>query len=308
MPIVSVILPTYNRAHLLDRAIRSVLNQTYHDFELIVVDDSTDNTNEVVRSFNDPRIRYIRKQKKRSAAAARNIGIRAAKGEYLAFQDSDDEWLPEKLDMQMRILSNASKEVGVIYTDMWRINDGKETYWHSPLNKPEDGIIYKRALDRVFCIGIQTALIRKTCLFKSGLFDESLHCLEDLDLFVRLSKYCYFHHINMPLVKYYATKNSVSSNGEAHILASEYLLKKYEGEVDKEAIAAFQFAIGNGLCQVGMLGKGKNLLFSAVRSNPLNVKYLIAALVSLFGEDVYLCACKIKRMIYPIDDPKKNTK
>jgi len=80
-PKVSVVIPTYNRAHLVGRAIRSVLNQTYQDFEIIVVDDgSTDNTKEVVKSFNDPRIRYIRHEKNRGGSAARNTGIRAARG------------------------------------------------------------------------------------------------------------------------------------------------------------------------------------------------------------------------------------
>lgn len=99
IPTVSVVIPTYNRAHLVGRAIQSVLNQTYQDFEIIVVDDgSTDNTEEVVKSFNDPRIRYIRHDQNRGGSAARNTGIKMARGEYIAFQDSDDEWLPEKLE------------------------------------------------------------------------------------------------------------------------------------------------------------------------------------------------------------------
>ena len=112
-PKVSVIIPTYNRAHLVGRAIRSVLNQTYQDFEIIVVDDgSTDNTEEVVKSFNDPRIRYIRHEKNRGGSAACNTGIRAARGEYIAFQDSDDEWLPEKLEKQMQVFENTPTGVG----------------------------------------------------------------------------------------------------------------------------------------------------------------------------------------------------
>jgi len=97
-PTVSVIIPTYNRAHLLDRAIRSVLDQTYQDFELIVVDDgSSDPTAEVIATFADPRIYYLRHEKNRGAAAARNTGIEASQGDYVAFLDSDCEWLPKKL-------------------------------------------------------------------------------------------------------------------------------------------------------------------------------------------------------------------
>jgi len=121
-PIVSVIIPTYIRAHVLAKAIQSLLNQTYQDFEIIVVDDgSIDNTEEVVKSFNDPRIRYIRHKENCGGSAARNTGIRAAYGECIAFQDSDDEWLPEKLEKQMQVFENAPAEVGVVYTGFRRI-------------------------------------------------------------------------------------------------------------------------------------------------------------------------------------------
>ena len=105
-PTVSIIIPTYNRAHLIGRAIQSVLNQTYQNFEIIVVDDgSTDNTEEMIKEFqkHDKRIKYIRHEKNRGGAAARNTGIKVARGEYIAFQDSDDEWLPEKLEKQMDV-------------------------------------------------------------------------------------------------------------------------------------------------------------------------------------------------------------
>ena len=92
-PMVSVIIPTFNRAHLIGRAIKSVLNQTYQDFEIIVIDDgSTDNTGEIIRSFTDKRIKYIKKYKKnKGISVARNIGIKVARGKYIALLDSDDE-------------------------------------------------------------------------------------------------------------------------------------------------------------------------------------------------------------------------
>lgn len=101
-PFVSIVIPTYNRARFLGRLVRSVLNQTYKNFEVIVADDaSTDDTAEIIKTFKDDRIRYIRHESNAGAAAARNTGIKASRGEYVAFQDSDDEWLPEKLEKQM---------------------------------------------------------------------------------------------------------------------------------------------------------------------------------------------------------------
>ena len=104
LPKVSVVIPTHDRAHLVGRAIRSVLAQTFQDFEIIVVDDcSVDNTKEVVQSLADSRIRYLRHEINRGGSAARNTGIGAARGEWIAFLDSDDEWLPKKLEKQLEM-------------------------------------------------------------------------------------------------------------------------------------------------------------------------------------------------------------
>jgi len=121
-PIVSIILPTRNRCHLIRGAVESVLNQTFSDIEVIIVDDgSTDKTAQVVTNLNDRRIRYERLNESRGAPVARNIGISLAKGEYIAFQDSDDEWLPQKLEKQMQAFEVSKPEVGVIYTGFYRI-------------------------------------------------------------------------------------------------------------------------------------------------------------------------------------------
>ena len=107
---ISVIVPTYNRGHLLERALRSVLTQTHQQLELIIVDDgSVDNTADVVSTYDaDSRVRYIRHQDNLGSSVARNTGIRHAQGEYIAFLDSDDEWLPTKLEKQMLLFQYGS--------------------------------------------------------------------------------------------------------------------------------------------------------------------------------------------------------
>ena len=126
-PVVSVIIPTYNRAHLIGRAIRSVLDQTYQDWELIVVDDaSTDDIPGIVKGFTDGRVKYIRHDENKGAAAARNTGIQAARGAYIAFLDSDDEWLPEKLERQVQAFESSDAQVGVIYTGTIAVSQSGE--------------------------------------------------------------------------------------------------------------------------------------------------------------------------------------
>ena len=107
-PLVSVVLPTFNRERLLPRAINSVLNQTYKNLELIIVNDgSTDDTEKVVKGYSDKRIRYYKQELNKGGSAARNVGIKLARGELISFQDSDDEWLPEKLERQVRKFSEV---------------------------------------------------------------------------------------------------------------------------------------------------------------------------------------------------------
>src|SRR5215510_2389269 len=109
---VSVIIPTHNRAEFLRSAITSVLNQTFQDFEIVIIDDaSKDHTREVITNFNDVRIKVIHNRVSKGAAGSRNIGIINTNYEYIAFLDDDDEWLPEKLKIQIYLLDNSPQEV-----------------------------------------------------------------------------------------------------------------------------------------------------------------------------------------------------
>ena len=115
---VSVIIPTYNRAEFLRSAIESALNQTYTDLEIIVSDDkSTDHTREVVKSFKDNRIKYILNEGNKGPSATRNTAILASKGEYIAFLDDDDEWLPDKLQSQVEVLDKSQVKICGVYTN-----------------------------------------------------------------------------------------------------------------------------------------------------------------------------------------------
>ncbi len=138
MPVVSVIIPTYNRADMLDEALRSVFAQTYKDFEVIVVDDgSTDHTRSVVDKYPH-RVRYVH-QENQGHALAKNTGIAAADGGYIAFLDDDDTWLPRKLELQMDVLEN-NPDVDLVYGAGYRVQGGVRTLLPSefPSSEPEE--------------------------------------------------------------------------------------------------------------------------------------------------------------------------
>ncbi len=238
-PAVSIILPTWQRAALLGRAIRSVLAQTFPDFELLVVDDgSTDGTAMVLTGFRDARLRLLRHDTNRGAAAARNLGIRHARAPFLAFQDSDDEWAPDKLARHMAAFATCPPDVGLVYSDMERVHDdGRVTYFRSPAVPPGRLIDERTGFYQVCGLGIQATVIRRACLEAVGGFDEALPALEDLELFIRLSRACRFHHLAVPLVRYHET-DGLSKDMRAKIAARHRLLELYAADL-AAADAAF---------------------------------------------------------------------
>jgi glycosyltransferase involved in cell wall biosynthesis len=182
---VSVIIPTYNRAQLVGSAIQSVLDQTFTDWEAIVVDDgSQDNTLEVVARYNDPRVRFIHQENK-GVSAARNTGIRASSGEYIAFLDSDDRFLPEKLSVQVTSLDRYS-QYGLVASGWIDVNQAGE-----PIAEKRPWLLFS-GLDRSDWLYrnplIPTCiLVRRTWIETLGLFDEQLSHEEDYDLWLRLA-------------------------------------------------------------------------------------------------------------------------
>lgn len=226
-PAVSIILPTFDRAHLLGRALDSVLAQSWSDFELLVVDDaSRDHTREVVAGRGDRRIRYLRLEHNVGPAAARNRGIAAARGRYFAFQDSDDEWMPAKLARQVVALEERPS-LGMVYCDMVRVHrNGVETPHHSPALSRGRWIDPRTGFYGAFGLGIQSAVIRRAALEAVGPFDERYRCFEDLDLFLRLSSRWECLCIEEPLVRYYETGGQ-TSQWQAELRARRGLLRRH---------------------------------------------------------------------------------
>lgn len=193
---ISVILPTYNRTRLVCRAIDSVLNQSYRNYEVIVVDDgSTDATGVRLSKYAD-RITLIR-QTRRGVSAARNAGIQAAAGDFIALLDSDDVWLPHKLEYQIRFFKTHPTATICQTEEIWmrngvRVNPGKRHRKHS-------GMIFEKTLP-LCLVSPSAVMIRKSLFDEVGLFDESLPACEDYDMWLRICWKHPVHLIDTPLM------------------------------------------------------------------------------------------------------------
>lgn len=233
---ISVIIPTHNRADLLPRAIKSVQNQTLPVDEIIVVSDgSTDNTDEVVQEMQnkDERIKLISYYPGHNGNYARNQGLAAATGEYIAFLDDDDEWLPEKTEKQMKVFQD-NPTYGLVYTAQNCIfTDTGIAYNTKPSWKGD-------LAQRIFLhndIGTPSQVIVKAdILKKTGNFDLELGALQDYDLWIRCCQVTKIGFVKEPCINYYnaSSTNQVSANTEKFIRASRHIVKKYES-----IIAAF---------------------------------------------------------------------
>lgn len=304
MPAVSVIVPSYNRAHLLGRALRSVARQTYKDFEVIVVDDgSTDDTEGVVKEFPSLNIRYIRHERNKGEAAARNTGVMAARGEFIAFLDSDDEWLPEKLEKQMAVFAGQSPKVGIVYSDMCEIErNGRRRLWRSPTFMPEDGCFYMKALNyKVYGIGIGSAIVRRECFDKAGLFDERLSYYVDFDFFIRLSRDYYFYHLKEPLINYHVTEDSFRWVTAAHIGSREVILAKYLDDIQKspETLSLHYWKMGRFLCVHNECTRARPYLLKAIGAYPFNFKAWTFLIISILlpGRLTFRFISRIRRRL-----------
>lgn len=274
-PLVSVILPTYNRAKTLDRAIHSVLTQTFRDFELIITDDgSTDESRCILARYSGlPNVRVI-SSPHRGCSAARNLGVTASKAPLIAFQDSDDEWLPSNLEKAVPPLSSSARGVGLFYSNMIRIHeDGSSSDWRSP-EVHRGGLVSESTLDyQVAGIGIQAAVIKRTCFDQVGLFDEALPRFIDLDLFIRISDYFEFYHHDEPLVRYYAT-DGISTDTQALVRARQYLLRKYRKRlrVHRHHLAHQYLLLADALRRNGSTHRGRALAAMALLASPGNAR------------------------------------
>lgn len=289
VPQVSVVLPTRDRAGLLSRAIESVLDQTFQELELIVVDDaSRDDSAATLERYAaaDARIRVQRMEAPVGAAAARNVGIWLGRGAYVAFIDDDAEYLPRKLERQVSALL-AEPQCGLVYCAAVYVGpDGRR---HVLGSREAAGPSGRRRLLRRNSIDTSAVLVRREILNAAGGFDERLPRLQDWDLWLRLSLVTTFHFVRTPLVRTYFTAGGISTRGDALVVAASILVEKLENRPDlgRGALADGLTALGHDLLIHGAPSEGRALLRRSVRLSPWSAKRLVKVLLATLGVSAY---------------------
>ncbi|MBW4557552.1 MAG: glycosyltransferase [Trichormus sp. ATA11-4-KO1] len=312
---VSVVIPTFNRANLLPRAISSVLAQTFSNFELIIVDDgSTDNTDEVVKNFIDPRIRFLPLGKNCGGSHARNQGIKAARADYIAFLDSDDEWLPRKLELQLaRLQSSDNPHATVVYCSGYE-------YYESIQRKKlpnliaHEGDVFNHLLRGWLPPTTSLFMIKRSALIDVGGFDERLPSFQDYDLWLSLAQANnHFLTVNEPLIIRYFHNKQIGGNLSANLQGFHIFENKW-GSIIKQHLGykGYRECVGlkTSIIQVNRLGKAvdANNRFLALRYTlsllqflPISGTYILTGLILIiFGREGHKNLIKFKDKFYLI--------
>jgi glycosyltransferase involved in cell wall biosynthesis len=299
MPKVSVIIPTYNREDFMAEAVQSVLDQTFQDFEIIVVDDgSTDNTKKLLEQIGDHRIIYVN-QENRGSPAARNKGIIISKGGYIAFLDSDDIWLPENLEIKVKLLDERP-DIALVCSDLDVFdNESGEiigSYWHGyesyfDLDKALENPV-QQIMSRGLFISQCASLVKRPVFNEVGYYDETLLSFQDWDLFVRILKRFPIHYLDIPLVQVRKHATNIQTDLEklhhGEVLAiskaiNHYGLSKNELKLAKRRLARSYYWYGwEKTRQADDISTARRSLLTSIKIDPRNFKpYLLLAFTLL---------------------------
>jgi glycosyltransferase involved in cell wall biosynthesis len=282
-PPVSVVIPAYNRATTIGAAIASVLRQTWTDFELVVVDDgSTDGTAAAAGAIADPRLRVVAAPRNRGAAAARNLGVAEATGAWIAFQDSDDEWLPSKLEKQMARLAapdaagagRVACYCGLLIVGALDPRPGERTrlaYNPPPETAVVEGDVLAPMLERNL-VSTQTLVVRRDAFLALGGFDEDMPALEDWDFAIRLAARGSLAFVDEPLVLQRFSENSLTRHADRQLAAQTRMVEKNRAlyAAHPAALARQYYALAGIARRLGRYAEARALLARARRVRPGN--------------------------------------
>jgi glycosyltransferase involved in cell wall biosynthesis len=231
-PKISVVVPTFDRAGVLGRSLGSVLGQTLPPLEVVVVDDgSTDDTERVVQELGSELVRYVRLPERSGAQAARNRGIEEANGDWIAFQDSDDEWLPDKLERQVELLAERDFDPWTVVHGTGVVHDagrpGKEMGRRLLGEEDALGVLLRRPATL-----FPALLVSREALLRMGPLDEQVPAFQEWDTSIRLARFCTFVAPPEPVFAYHRTTgDAISASALNDIRGYEYVLEKFRGEI-----------------------------------------------------------------------------
>ena len=295
---VSIIIPTYNRAELLTRASKSVLNQTFKDFELIIVDDgSTDNTRDMVEELQrmDGRIKYLRQENSGTPAVPLNTGIKYAKGQYISFLDDDDEWLPLKLEKQITLFQISKKpNLGIVGCGCFVIRGDKMKTYEFP--KTEN--ILKSLLDKSVFLSCSGTVMKKEVFTRLGQFDEGFRLFFARDMWLRICREYDFDFADEPLYKYYIHGGNLSRKDASREAAElDRLIDKWRVLYKKHTtILGRQLRTVGALYALdGNMASARKHFIASIKAAPYYHKNYINLFISLFGEKMYKKALSMKK-------------
>jgi glycosyltransferase involved in cell wall biosynthesis len=281
-PRISVILPAYNREDLVARAIDSVLAQSFTDFELIVVDDcSTDGTRAVLERYRShPQVRLVLSDVNRGGGGARNLGIAEARADLIAFQDSDDVWLPHKLAAQVAAM-DAAPAAGLCYCGAL-YSEGRQSYYlPQALFERFEGDMSAQILIHN-TTSTQTLVIRRAALDRAGHFDGGFRRLQDWDLMIRVAQLTEFLFLPEPLVVIFGTPGNISSVPVNDAIFRAVMLEKYADLFANhpDLRAEHHYIIGRTWHKAGKRALARKHLRAAFQAKP-QLRSVAALLITL---------------------------
>lgn len=301
MPRVSVIIPTYNRPILVSEAIDSVLAQTYRDFEIVVVDDcSTDDTPTVLSKYGD-QIRVVHHPTNLGVSSARNTGIHIAEGEFVAFLDSDDLWLPTKLEKQINLL-DTTPGLDWVYSDIEIFDDktGSMTLY-SQSRPPYQGDVLQKLIFANF-ICTDTTEIRKTVFKDVGLFYDNDQTVEDWDMWLRIAAQFPVGFVADSLARRRVHSEMGTLNLKWKIIYDRcvYTIERAVAREPKRlkrlrrrTLANFSYLSGLALISKRELAEARRMLFRSIRMNPFVPKTYFYWLMTLTGRPTINLASRL---------------
>ena len=275
-PVISVITPTYNRADFLPEAVRSVLDQTFQDFELLIVDDgSTDKTPETLEPFlKDQRVRY-EFQPNQGQSVARNRALEKARGQFICFLDSDNAWLPDKLEHQLAAF-NQHPEVDVVYGDIVTIDEQGHELSRKNMRRYSGHIAAHMLKDN--CVSMNTAMARRVCFDEMGGMSGKRRVADDYDLWLRFSAKYRFLYLPEIFAKYRVMADQISTDKRRRFDTNEQIILDFlrdfpEAVTEREArggLAAFYSRKARHYACIGDRGTAWRSIVRAIRYGPMN--------------------------------------